>query len=667
MMKKLLLAAALVASASVAGAQQFPDLEIFSQSFDAESTSIDPFTSWATDAELNSYYTQYYTNNWQIIALANGTYWAGSCSSFADANQQADAGLVSTKIHVPENGAMLQFEGVNIDSQYHNVPNILDVVVSTTGNEKADFTEENLLKTIRLNAQSQTAGATFTDNAISLSKYAGEDIYIAFINRTTNGGLLLLRDFRVVDYMASMSVTSQQLYTEPGEYPVSVQFNLRTPSTCKGYLAELLVNGEVVSTATSARELSTAYNTYRASFPDKLNIAMDQRIDFTVRVTPNYEGAKSIEISDFIICTEGYPQMVVEEEGTGVGCGFCPLGSAFMAYFTDAYPEQYIGIAVHGGSYASGVMTAPNYSNQFLSAYNTAGGYPFCTLNRTVKPQPHAFNNIQPAIADLLKARSSMKVAINRTIYYENEKKVTVHFTPGICADTETADYRAAVVLVADDLHGTDNNARWAQSNYYSGYSTSQLKGFGITEENSAYLAPYYEVYTKSGSSIKGCRFDHVAMGCWPDWQGNGCPLNSTMSVENPEMYTITFDVPMQTALDGFGVQKMENTAVIVLIFDAKGQIVTARRMHYADFEVSTSGVDAVTASTGMKAERVADHIALEAPAGTLVEIYSLEGAKLGAKVMKSEADVIAPVGYKGLVVVRMSNGNDTYFNKVMF
>ncbi len=667
-MKKFLLMAAFAASFGFGQAQSaFPALDVFEQSYTPESVDIAPFTSWASEHTVAEYYSNLgFGPDWQIVGYGDNRY-AGSVSTFTEKTLQADAGLVSTKITLPEEGGILSFTVGNVNPQYTNATNPFYIYVSTEGNQKENFTDENLLTNYRLKAHSSLTGPAFTTYNVSLKDYAGKEVYIAFVNRAFNAGMLLFNDMKIRKYLAEINMTTPVLYTAAGEYPVGCSLKLMTPISCKGFTAELIIDGQVYSTYSSTRELSTSYNTYTVAFPDKVNLKMNESIDYTVRVTPNYEGAEAIEMSSSLACRKGFPRVVVEEEGTGVGCGYCPFGSAWMAYMSDKYPDNFIGIAVHGGGYASGVMTAPNYSNQYLSYYNTAGSYPFAMLSRSVKTYPNYINDVESSYEKLMAENVALDLIIEHTYYYPADNKISVQFRPFTCFDTKSANYNAAVVLVADDLSGAATNAAWAQSNYYSGYSDATVKQFGVTDSNLEEARPYFEVYTKSPKTIYGCKFDHVAMGAWPDWRGAECPLNNEMTIANPESYAITFDVPMQTATDGFGVQDMTKTAVVVLIFDGKtGEIVTAKKMKYADF-TQLSGVDSVNASASMSAVRSGDAVSVKAQPGTLVELYTADGRRLASRTLSAETETISPAGHKGLVIVRMNKGNDSYFNKIMF
>lgn len=462
--------------------------------------------------------------------------------------------------------------------------------------------------------------------------------------------------------MADITVTSDALQVEPGEYPITATAKLRTPVSSAGFTAELIIDGKVYSTYTSTRQLNAAYNSYTIAFPDKVSLAMNQTVNYTIKLTPNYEGAESVSIDGSVTCAAGFPAVAVEEEATGVRCGWCPFGAAWMSYLADTYPDKFIGIAIHGGGYALGAMTAPGYSNEFIGNMGV-DGYPWGIINRTKVVAPHYLNDVLPQLEKIWAKNVAYGVKINKTYYYSEDNKITVDFSPLTSVDVDNANLKACAILLCDGLTGTD--AKWTQLNNYANYSGNSLTQFGVTSENNEALYPYYSYYTENSNSIQNCVFDHVPMGAWPDWRGNDCPLNAEMSVANPANYSITFDIPMQTKDNGFGVQDMTKTSVVVMLFDGKtGAVVTAAKMPYKDYWQGTA-VKATDAASKMNAYRLGNQIKVTGDEGTLVEMYSIDGTLLGKKVISGE-DFIAPISYRGVVLLRLTNGNDIVLKKVV-
>lgn len=675
MKKLLLLTAAAVSLFATTNAATFPELEVFNVTYDQESKSLEPMTFWASESTPTDAFKQYFpSGGWTILTFNSGETFALSCSTFTEGvTVAANAGLVTPKVTLPTDGGILSFTAINWNPTYTNRNNEMKVYVSTTGNSKEDFAEENLLKAYRITADSKTSGPTVSTYEISLSDYAGQDVYIAFVNTGMNAGALGLNNFNICRYKAELDINAPSLVTSAGECAINASVKIRTAVECKGFKAELLIGGEVKSEYNSTRTLNTAYNTYSFAFPDKLSLELGDVVDYTVRVTPNYENAPAISLDGKVSCAEGFPAMIVEEELTGVGCGFCPLAAAWMNYFTDKYPDRFIGVALHAGTYASGVMTSPTYA---VPAHNGLGvtGYPFGSINRKAKVAAQYLPDVNAQVQSLLDSRSIMTVEIDNTYINTESGRIDVTFTPKSCVNLANLKYTAAVALLEDGMHGpADKNdseaVYWAQNNYYSGLGTTQLSNYGVNSTNFSELRPYYEVYTKADAHIFGCVFDHVGLGAWPNWNGKGNPLDSEFNVDAPKSYTISFDIPGPQYVNLYphefvGVQNIENTSVVVFIFDANGEIVAASKMKYADFKKITNSVENVATST-MSAFRSGDAITVKGGEGTVAEIFAADGSLLGRKVFSGEA-TIAPLSYHGLVIVRLSNGTDTYFNKII-
>ena len=66
--------------------------------------------------------------------------------------------------------------------------------------------------------------------------------------------------------------------------------------------------------------------------------------------------------------------------------------------------------------------------------------------------------------------------------------------------------------------------------------------------------------------------FNDVAMGVYPDFDGQDAHLPSDWNKTVRKSESISFIMPMQQEYDGFGVQKIENTAVSVVICQRWGR-----------------------------------------------------------------------------------------------
>lgn len=91
--------------------------------------------------------------------------------------------------------------------------------------------------------------------------------------------------------------------------------------------------------------------------------------------------------------------------------------------------------------------------------------------------------------------------------------------------------------------------------------------------------------------------FDHVGMGVYPDFYGDGYKLPEDWSDGKAISEAITFAMPMQTEYDGFGVQDINETAVTVVLLNAgDGSVVAAQQVKATDYNRDLTAVSDVMA-----------------------------------------------------------------------
>ena len=99
-MKKQLLLAAACSIGLMASAQSVADLTFFSHQFD-DNSGLAPFTTWCEPYTPAAAVSQFFDGiGWSLLTMNNGHTYASSCSSFADDNQVADAGLVTRSRYI---------------------------------------------------------------------------------------------------------------------------------------------------------------------------------------------------------------------------------------------------------------------------------------------------------------------------------------------------------------------------------------------------------------------------------------------------------------------------------------------------------------------------------------------------------------------------------------
>lgn len=154
---------------------------------------------------------------------------------------------------------------------------------------------------------------------------------------------------------------------------------------------------------------------------------------------------------------------VMFEEATGTWCGWCVRGLVYMDSLYKTYANGVSIVSVHDQDTMSVETNNSMDYDQFISS--KIQGYPSIVVDRAYVNDPSTAFQYYDALtnafgfADLSMTGSTTGGNIN----------ATVNVTPAINLN---GDYRLAMVVTEDSVHGTD--AIWDQHNYYSSQVAAQ-------------------------------------------------------------------------------------------------------------------------------------------------------------------------------------------------
>jgi hypothetical protein len=143
---------------------------------------------------LNNGYDSIFTNAWEIVEWAEETpnKSASSSSAFIESGP-ADRWLVSPSISIPSNATnvVLTFKARSFDVAPHQ--DGYKLKISSTTNSKTSFS------TVLLNVPNTPNNllSQLSETSVNLSTYAGQTIYLAWINDFENGNILALDDINL--------------------------------------------------------------------------------------------------------------------------------------------------------------------------------------------------------------------------------------------------------------------------------------------------------------------------------------------------------------------------------------------------------------------------------------------------------------------------------------
>lgn len=252
------------------------------------------------------------------------------------------------------------------------------------------------------------------------------------------------------------------------------------------------------------------------------------------------------------IVSDKYLQRMTVEEGTGTWCPNCVRGIIGMRTMNRNHPDRFVGIAIHSGN--TDPVQCPTYANWLLQYVE---GFPGCLINRGAKVYDPTREELEAYFQTI---DEYSNVGADVKAYYE-DGHITFHGDVRFLHDVDDADYRIAYVI-------TEDHIKVHQTNGYGGCNM----GFEEFDADEMYVTTY---------------IDEVARGIYPVATGEQL-VNG--AIDHRQAYTHSCTAVMPTYLDP------EKVAVSVLVIDADGTIVNARKVHEI-YGLNASGINTVAGS----------------------------------------------------------------------
>lgn len=516
------------------------DLDGLTPSPDVTFTGLKPGTPWAAcDVEKN------------------GTSVAVSTSWYKPAGK-SDDWMVLPGV-VAESGAELRWTARAFDRQ---LPDGYSVFISTTGDTPDDFDRTNPL--FRVDAESPE----WTDHIVALDNYAGQRVYVAFVNDSEDRDMLLIKRITLgVPDRMTLSFAGERAIAAPGE-KIALKFTavsgLTQAQTIRS--ARCLVGDKELTLNNLGKLEPGASLTFE--FPDGL---VAQKDVMTV-VTLSTESDLGVTEQRFRLgnCRRN----MVIEEATGTWCGWCVSGIVTFEEMKKKYPGQAICIAVH----ESDPMALGG-------EYRVSGsGNPRLTLNREGSDiHPLELEDVmKPHLTDLPRLAVSGEWSVSG-----DRAEATARIVP---SSESGAIWRLSFVLVENDVHVPGDND-YRQKNAYASGAEGPMGGF----EDKPGIIPAEEMW-----------YQDVARGIFPSQKGIDCSSVAPLSTGCVSEYGQSFTIPQR-------VLNVDNTELYILVVDAA----TGSVMNGCKAERKTVGLDVPETST--EAEVIA------------TEWYDLCGRRLAA------------------------------------
>lgn len=503
------------------------------------------------------------------LLKVDGKWGCWSNSSFRT-SVEANEWLVTPPIHIESDAELLTFTTMATAS---SATSAYRVYVSETGFTKDDFDSAPIINS---DIAGQLTAVSTKSNAVGINGFAGKDVYIAFVNRSKNAGMLGFTDIAIAPYSIKVSNRTLPVIPEGETFNISVDALISTPVNVSGIKATLRLADGREEIVESSIVLSEVPGTVTFTFPTPITMPKEG-VDYTVTIQPNREGVAPTVLTDRAsVPTTSYPPVMVMEEFTGTWCSWCPRGMAFINYYHDIYPGRdgkgkFIAIALHSGSNDPMQMSNEEYLTR---AFSDAGavGYPAAWFNRTTCADPSDFK----LAAEMMAGKAYSRILFKRVDHDGSRTTpLEVKYAFEAAYDMPQLHKRLAFVVVENKLSGT--SSEWDQKNSFSGISKqAAINTYGEDVGNAVW--PYLEPYANSGSTKRANTmvYDHVARAIWPSYKGE--LMDGSYTTDEEYIRTVSIPIPED-------VTDCANIAIIALVFDEEtGRIVSADEIKATDF-----------------------------------------------------------------------------------
>lgn len=303
--------------------------------------------------------------------------------------------MVCPQITVPDKNTVLKFKGQSYLYSRSNkeMKDMLKVIVYAS-DEKINELDADVVAKMREDGEvvfneqltpgenENTLKDDWTDYSVDLGKYAGKQIYIAFVNENTNQSAIFVTDIavkRMMDVTIALSgVETSQVGGKSQKVKGTATIANETNTYNKIAVKLIDTEGNVVEEVSKDGVEMKKGDTFDFEFTKEIALATGKKNTFSVQAVLN-DGETSyqmeVTITNLLFQTE---KRVVLEEMTGQGCQNCPLGHLALEKLESVYGDKLIPLCYHtytGDNLESGMTS---YVQTFLGL-NAA---PSATIHR---------------------------------------------------------------------------------------------------------------------------------------------------------------------------------------------------------------------------------------------------------------------------------------------
>ena len=541
--------------------------------------------------------------------------------------------LVSPAIWVRDADAVLKWKGSTINAKAEEGASY-EVRISTEGDKPEDFTQSPVFTTMSESVNS------WTEHEFSLHDYAGQRVYIAFVNNSATGEILGIDDVLVAGSkgVCDLVVNSDRYIFEHNDL------------TIRGYVeacSEEVVTDVTIKCVSSKGEVEATYGSlsltkgqkYEFEMPAAIQLVYGEELDYQVIAVVN-----NAVTTDPINCQatalmQKFHKNIVVEEATGMWCTYCPSGIVAMERLEEKYPDTFIGLALHYNDQLA--------VDDYVSDLSFPDGFPTGWINRRFycDPMVKIEEDGQTKYTMLnggfetycLEEMTLPAVAEINVVAKQEGKAYRVMSTLCFAMDDVDADYRIAYAIIENDVTGEG----YYQVNGYSGQSV-EMGGFEDLP------ATIYDI-----------KFQHVVRQIYDDYQGVVGSVPSEFV--GGETYTHEYVIEMPKTVDN-----IDNVEVVAMLIDMKTETIVNADKIDVSASVATLDEDAVAINCVARDGVVRVDVFGEVLQGSHAALYDVHGRLIEVVNVDSQSVEFAHNCSAGVYVVVLTDGDRQMTEKII-
>lgn len=429
-------------------------------------------TGWTVIADelVNSDNYSDYNQSWQVAQVSqDGNYAAVSISWTEPQGNDCDRWLITPAITVPASGYNLM---ANIWGRNASYPEKVKVMISTTGTNKTDFTQ---VLDVVMDDQNYSTG--WNTVMVNLDSYAGQNIYIAFVNHG-DGYYTFVDDVEVkvipANGISAVSAAAPAYTPQGGLCNVSLTVRNEGSAPLAAFDIAYTVNGGDEQTLSVAGIDVAPFTTYTCTVPVQvleLGVAL---INLTVS-NPNNDtdpdatdNSTSCETNVYDPSLYAPNRVTLLEHFTTARCPNCPPAHETLEEAVAPIEENVAWVAHHVGYYTDDMTITE--SNQMLALYNDGGSTyaPAVMIDRnnvyatSDDPGPVFFPSagyVDQQLNNAASTPANVSVNISDINYNETSRELSVKVSGTFYSDLTFGSARVSLYLIQDGIMGTQSGA----------------------------------------------------------------------------------------------------------------------------------------------------------------------------------------------------------------